>query len=60
MDNLDKQIRKDVNSLDLAINLLLENLEDSATECNMNESLLDYVYLMQNAINEWQEDKKYI
>ena len=60
MDNLDKQIRKDVNALDLAINLLLENLEDSATECELNQTLLDSVYEMQNAISEWQEDKKYI
>ena len=60
MEDLNKQIRTDANALDMAINLLLENLEDSSTECEIDESLLDYVYLMQNAITEWQEDKKYI
>ena len=60
MDNLEKEIRTDVNALDMAINLLLENLEDLSTECELNQTLLDSVYEMQNAISEWQEDKKYI
>tara|TARA_R110000787_G_scaffold284910_1_gene399257 strand:+ start:1291 stop:1473 length:183 start_codon:yes stop_codon:yes gene_type:complete len=60
MEDLNKQIRTDANALDMAINLLLENLEDSSTECVLNQTLLDSVYEMQNAISEWQEDKKYI
>jgi len=55
-----KEIRTDVNSLDCAINLLLENLEETAMGCEIDQILLDQVYEMQNSISEWQQDKKYI
>ena len=60
MENINKEIRSDVNSLDCAINLLLENLEEASMDCEIDQTLLDQVYEMQNAITEWQQDKKYI
>jgi len=60
MENINKEIRTDVNSLDCAINLLLENLEETAMDCEIDQILLDQVYEMQNSISEWQQDKKYI
>jgi len=60
MENINKEIRTDVNSLDCAINLLLENLEETSMDCEIDQVLLDQVYEMQNAITEWQQDKKYI
>ncbi len=60
MENINKEVRTDVNSLDCAINLLLESLEESSMDCEIDQVLLDQVYEMQNAITEWQQDKKYI
>jgi len=60
MENINKEIRTDVNSLDCAINLLLENLEETSMDCEIDQILLDQVYEMQSAITEWQQDKKYI
>jgi len=60
MENINKEIRTDVNSLDCAINLLLENLEETSIDCGIDQALLDQVYEIQNSISEWQEDKKYI
>tara|TARA_R110001632_G_scaffold140378_1_gene256375 strand:- start:194 stop:376 length:183 start_codon:yes stop_codon:yes gene_type:complete len=60
MENINKEIRSDVNSLDCAINLLLENLEETSMDCEIDQTLLDQVYEIQNSISEWQQDKKYI
>ncbi len=60
MENINKEIRTDVNNLDCAINLLLENLEEASMDCEIDQTLLDQVYEMQNAITEYQQDKKYI
>jgi len=60
MENINKEIRSDVNSLDCAINLLLENLEETSMDCEIDQTLLDQVYEMQNAITEYQQDKNYI
>jgi len=60
MENINKEIRTDVNNLDCAINLLLENLEETSMECEIDQTLLDQVYEIQNSISEWQQDKKYI
>jgi len=60
MENTNKEIRTDVNNLDCAINLLLENLEETSMDCEIDQTLLDQVYEMQNAITEWQQDKNYI
>ena len=60
MENINKEIRSDVNSLDCAINLLLENLEETSMDCELDQTLLDQVYEIQNSISEWQQDKKYI
>jgi len=60
MENINKEIRTDVNNLDCAINLLLENLEETSMDCEIDQTLLDQVYEMQSAITEWQQDKKYI
>ncbi len=48
MENINKEIRSDVNSLDCAINLLLENLEETSMDCEIDQTLLDQVYEIQN------------
>jgi len=60
MENINKEIRTDVNNLDCAINLLLENLEEASMDCEIDQTLLDQVYEMQSAITEYQQDKNYI
>tara|TARA_R110002072_G_scaffold1545_1_gene12844 strand:+ start:393 stop:575 length:183 start_codon:yes stop_codon:yes gene_type:complete len=60
MENVNKEIRTDVNSLDCAINLLLENLEETAFECEIDQVFLFQIYEIQNSISEWQQNKKYI
>jgi len=60
MENINKEVRTDVNSLDCAINLLLESLEESSIDCEIDQVLLDQVYEIQNSISEWQQDKNYI
>jgi len=60
MENINKEIRTEVNSLDCAINLLLENLEETSMDCEIDQILLDQIYEMQNSITDWQQDKNYI
>ena len=57
MENINKEIRSDVNSLDCAINLLLENLEETSMDCEIDQTLLDQVYEIQSEIDKMQGSK---
>jgi hypothetical protein len=59
-NNMDKQLRIDVNKLDCSINLVLEILEESQFYCDADADFIESVYHMQEQISTWQERSNYI
>tara|TARA_B110001452_G_scaffold138806_2_gene115398 strand:+ start:641 stop:832 length:192 start_codon:yes stop_codon:yes gene_type:complete len=56
--SIEKNIRKNINELDTLACNLIEQIEYTDNETDL--TLLDTLNELQNAITEWQEDKKYI